>query len=427
MKRVNTPLPHVASAALLALVLGSISEMHAVGKTPSGAGPQATPPLTVIAIGDVGEAGGPLRSNASLLSDMYTEAHDAGVFQMLLFLGDNFYPTGLNLPVDDVDGKVKSILGPFRPILSGLGRARVHAIPGNHDWYARNALEESLLLGLVNISTAPIGLTERGNQRAAALEDWTYHYRMPASVLCPLGGESPDTVQFLFFDSPLLLRTDQSTWHAALDSLKALLRSTKNRPMVQWRVLCVHNPFRSVGEHGGYSVWDDEARTVAYFSNCDKDSNALGYLKNWLDPQDLCSAKYRQYVDSIQAAIRSAAVKIQVVLSGHDHSLQLLYSPQTHEANSSLPEVQIVSGAGSQPSRVKFPAPPREYTSAQTRPAKEGVSLSGFAQLRFTDEKLRVVFYGGGSVDPIDMGGGKTEFWIDRNGHLLDTQETQRR
>jgi hypothetical protein len=408
---------------LLSLIMGNRAEGPAGGGGASGDTPRPLPSLTVIAIGDVGEAGGALRSNASLLNDMYTEAHDGGIFQCLILLGDNFYPTGLNLPVDDVNGKVKSILGPFRTTLSGLGRSHVHAIPGNHDWYARNALEESLLLGLVNISTAPIGLTERGNVRAAALEQWSYHFRMPADALYPVGGESRDTVQFLFFDSPLLLRTDSSTWHTALDSLQILLRTTRNRPGIGWRVLCVHNPFHSVGEHGGYSVWDDEARTVTYLSNCDKDSNALGFLKNWLDPQDLCSAKYQQYVDSLKATIRAAGVNVQVALSGHDHSLQLLYYPGREGESDGWPKVQIVSGAGSQPTRVKFPAPPHEYTSAQTRPEKEGLSLSGFAQLRFEESKLRVVFYQGSSGNPIDMGGGRTEFWIDRSGRLLDAQK----
>jgi hypothetical protein len=183
--------------------------------------------------------------------------------------------------------------------------------------------------------------------------------------------------------------------------------------------MCVHHPFYSVGEHGGFSVWDDESQTVAYTSNCDKDSNALGFVKNWLDPEDLCSQKYRRYVDSLKVAVRAAAVDVQVLLAGHDHSLQLLYYPERDREYAGWPKVHIVSGAGSTPSRVKFPAPPHEYTSAQTRPEKEGYSTSGFAQLHFEGDKLRVIFFEASIGEVIDMGSGKKEFWIDREGRLL--------
>ena len=46
-------------------------------------------PLTVVAIGDAGESGRILKSNASYITDMYTGAHDGGKFDAMIFLGDN--------------------------------------------------------------------------------------------------------------------------------------------------------------------------------------------------------------------------------------------------------------------------------------------------------------------------------------------------
>lgn len=66
---------------------------------------------------------------------------------------------------------------------------------------------------------------------------------------------------------------------------------------------------------------------------------------------------------------------------------------------------------------VKFPSPPREFTAPQRD--KKGESRGGFAQLRFENDKLRIVFFDGQNGEMIDMGRGKREFWIDKNGRLL--------
>jgi hypothetical protein len=175
----------------------------------------------------------------------------------------------------------------------------------------------------------------------------------------------------------------------------------------------------TVGEHGGYSVWDDVTNSVAYLTPCDRDSNAVAWMKNWFDPQDLCADRYRAFTDSLRSAVADGGAPIHLFLSGHDHSLQLLHRPSLRSGCASCPEVQIVSGAGSKPSRVKFPAPPADFTSAQTRPSKEGESTGGFVRLTFTPEEIRAVFYEPTSMGLLDMGGGVKEFRIDRNGGLV--------
>lgn len=376
-------------------------------------------PLTVIAIGDAGKAGAELRSNAQLLTNMYTGQHDGGVFDAMIFLGDNFYNTGLNVPADEVQDYVKRVLGPFKVPFQGLGRNNVHAIAGNHDYYARNALETSLLFGLVTIAEGPIGLTDKGNKREAEIPDWTYHHNMPASATYALSVGSSDSVQFLFVDSALPLRTNPGTWSRALDSLRALMRSSAANDGIVWRILSMHQPMYTVGEHGGYSVWNDETNTVEYLTPCDKDSNALGWIKNSLDPEDPCTEKYSTFLDSIKTIIGQSGVRIQVALAGHDHSMQLLYYPGNDADCADCPKIHIVSGAGSKPSRVKFPNPPFEYTSAQRQPSRQGISAPGFVQLTFEKEKMKVVFFDGLSIAPYDMGDGKREFWISPDGRLI--------
>jgi 3',5'-cyclic AMP phosphodiesterase CpdA len=372
--------------------------------------------LRVIAIGDAGEKNSELRANAGLIDRLHTGQHDAGRPDMLIFLGDNFYGTGLNLPVNDVEGKVKDILGPFQDVLDALGRERVHAVAGNHDYYTGYALESSMLFGIIDIELGPVGLSDRGNERARNLSQWTYHYDMPSQAMLSISAGSGDSVQFIFFDSARLLRTDQSRWGPALDSLSRILSRSAGRDGIRWRVFVAHHPFFSLGEHGGYSVWNDETERVEYLTPCDKDSNAVGWLKNFLDPEDLCADRYAAYMDSVRGVIARSNVGINLILSGHEHSLQLLSVPPGAAECSGCPGIQIVSGAGSKAEKVRQPEPPDSFTAF--RKDKQGISEPGFTIIEFSRDLMRVTFFNGKKVEPLDMGNGQSEFWIDRNGTI---------
>src|SRR5215510_9000227 len=84
--------------------------------------------LMVLAIGDAGTKTSEQRANATLMNNMYTGQHDGGKFDALIFLGDNFYETGLNVPSDDVEGKISSVLDQFRTPMEAIGRENNHAI-----------------------------------------------------------------------------------------------------------------------------------------------------------------------------------------------------------------------------------------------------------------------------------------------------------
>ena len=395
--------------------------MLALSPPPDAAGGEqvgARRGLTVIAIGDAGETSGAQRGCGMYLTNMYTGQHDAGSFQVLIFLGNNFMPMGLNVPPGDVPGKVSTIADPFKVPLAGLGARNVHAIPGNHDYYARYAIEKSAFFGLFKTEEMPIGLTGRGNDREAALDFWSYHAGLPAEATYPLGENSPDSVQFLFFDTALPLRTPSSLWAPALDSLRHILQADHARPGIVWHLLCTHHPFATVGVHGGYSLWDEETNDAAYVTPCDRDSNALAWFKNLLDPEDVCADRYRQLVDSLKQIINASGIMIQAAIAGHDGSMQFLLTGEDG-VRQPFPSLQIVSGAGSVPTMVRSPRPPRIYTSAEHDPLKKGESAPGFAQIFLAADRMRVVFYNADNGDRIDMGDGKKEFWIDRDGRLI--------
>jgi hypothetical protein len=373
-------------------------------------------PLTVLVLGDAGENTSALRGCGTYATGMLTGQHDGGRFQAMIFLGNNFFPTGLNIPAADVEKKVRNVLEPFKIPLEELGRNNVHAIAGNHDYYARHAIESSLFFGLVKIEEAPMGLTDRGNRREAEIETWTYHCGLPGEATYALEPGSKDSAQFIFVDSALPLRTDVRLWIPALDSLRRLLHSSAFRPGIRWRILCMHHPFTTVGEHGGYTVWDDESNTVERVTPCDRDTNALAWFMNSLDPEDACADRYRWYMDSLASAIRSGGAKVHLALSAHDHSLQLLRIAS--RADDPVPAVQVISGAAATPAMVRFPSPPEIFTSARLTPSHKGESLPGFVQLRFTREKLGVRFFNGDNGDLIDMGGGAKQFWIGQDGVL---------
>jgi hypothetical protein len=366
-------------------------------------------PLTLAAFGDGGERGAVLRGNAGLLDNMRTGQHDGGRCGVLVLLGDMFGETGLNVPAPEVDGEVGSTLGCLRPVLQDIGTANVHAIPGETDYYARKAVEKTALFGLITMSEWPVGLSDRGVRRAAARPEWRFHAREPAAAVYAAGDGTRDSVELLFFDSALLMRTSPASWTPVLDSLRSLLRSSAARPGVGWRILCTHHPLRSVGEHAGYTVWNDEDSTVERVNACDKDSNAFGFVRNWIDPEDLCTDRYREYGDSLRSIIALSGARVQVVLSAHDRSLQIL------EPGDGLP-VQIVSGCGSGTACVRLPVPPLAFTAG--RKLESGRSLPGLVQLRWENGGLTVVFYNERNGERVAMGGGRTSFLIDKQGAL---------
>lgn len=410
---------HAMHVQLIILnLLFCFSEACSQPQTPSGANPSSD--FSLVAIGDAGAKNEILENNAKAITEQFKRQP----FGALLFLGDNFYLTGLNINADkdfrqEVPKKINEVLGPFREVMRGLGRQKVHAVAGNHDYYKHLVVDRSFILGLFSIEALPVGITNKGNQRADTIASWTYHYGLPQQAFFQTERQTKDSLQIIFFDSAIFLRTQPHTWRPYLAQFHHLLVSTKNRPQIKWRLLAMHHPLYTLSEHGGYSEWDAETQTVNYVNRCDPDSDAVSYVYNTVDPEDLCTPRYRAYHDSVLTTIQRSGVRVQMALSGHDHALQFLYYPTLNADCENCPKIYVVSGAGAKENQVKSPSPSRgEFTCPDNTPQRQGKSQSGFVRLDFQAGNLRVRFFSGKTRREIDMGGGRKEFLIKPDGIL---------
>jgi hypothetical protein len=364
-------------------------------------------PLTVIAIGDAGEVGPALTGNArNMLDTARRRAEENRPVGLLLFLGDNVYPHGFNDMTDRQRATaVDRVFGPHMELMRMLGRGNVHAIPGNHDYYC-TALE-----GVI-----PYGTCDLGNEYEAGLDFWTYHPHLPAIVRRATAEGSADSADFILFDSSLLMNQDPGRWRPVLDSLEKLLRSSATSRGVRWRILAAHHSPFSVGEHGGYRLWLPKQKRVGYIGNCYREGqDPYRYAQQIVSDQDNCTAQYRRYNDSLFALIERSGAKVQLMMAGHDHSLQLLNYPDS--ACASCPKVYIVTGAGSKREKVRSPLPGRIYSHPFNTAKEKGRSASGFTLLTFTGGRMEIGFVESATGTTLDMGGA-TRFVVDADGVL---------
>jgi hypothetical protein len=328
----------------------------------------------------------------------------------------------------------------------------VHALAGNHDYY-------SGALAFAGVNVLPTGFSTEGNEycrvrglltpvEREALDQksdvpqappaegpaakpakptrpwhWRYHFDLPQHEYWPLdpavaGGPE---IHVIFFDSALIVRAAENCGtrkltcpgqrvdeddpenplaclraQAALCRLKEHLDSEKDHP-VRWRILVAHHPFWTVGAHGGY-VWSAVEGEAVWSNLCSKAVDPQGWFKNTqFDPEDECSHGWDWYVDQLRGLLKDRP-PFDVMLAGHDHSLQLIEPGEKEET--ALARVQIVSGAGCKTSVVRGPGPrlsPRPhlahvYTASTVT---QGESRAGFVALRFHPDRIDVQFFSG--------------------------------
>lgn len=361
-------------------------------------------PFSFIAIGDAGMPG-PILDGVSAAARVYdARAERAGEqVSTMLFLGDNFYPTGLNQPRDVMRWLVAAALDPFRPLMHRLGRDNVQSIAGNHEYYCQS------------VGPVPLGTCFNGNIRANAIRDWTYHYEYPASIRRALFEGARDSVEFILFDSGYLLATPMTVWQPVLDSLDRLIAQSALRADVKWRIFVAHHSPYSAGEHGGYRLWSSRLQRVLYIGNCiDEGMDPFRYPYQLMSNSDNCHPEYRAYSNYILEAMDRSPAKFQLMLAGHDHNLQLL----RRVASAHRPSVFVISGAGSKTTTVRSPSPPNIYTHPINTPEARGASRTGFVAGVFRRDRLELEFIGEGEGDVMDMGGA-SRFAIDVNGELI--------
>jgi len=294
-------------------------------------------PVTLLAIGDIGEPHGrDPRLHASMARRLESSAGAP-----ILVLGDVFYRHGLLGFCRSASGRVSkkgcerpgpadrqldAILGPYARKLAGHP---VVALAGNHDHVGDPLATENACAKI-----PPLGDGWRYVARGCELDDAN-----PIAVL------DAGSVIVVLADSQAMIVDGEFRERASAALHTELARLRQERPEA-WLALALHHPLESYGLHNG-------AEPGAAFH---KDFSALlgGLLAPITLPiewatggggQQLYGWGNRGYRRELYRALEDAPV--DVVLAGHDHSLQLI------ELEHPGARWQIVSGSGAKHSRVK--------------------------------------------------------------------------
>ncbi len=294
-------------------------------------------PVTLLAIGDIGEPHGrDPRLHASMARRL-AGADGAPI----LVLGDVFYRDGLlgfcrsaDKRISQVgcrhprsvDAQVDAILGPYVRNLAGHP---VVALAGNHDHYGDPLATENACAKLPRLAPG-----WRYIARGCELDD-----AHPIAVL------DAGAVVVVMVDSQAMI-LDGDFRERANEALHAELARLRQERPEAWLVLALHHPLESYGLHNGA-----ELLTALH-----KDAYPiLGTLlapitlpiawATGIDGQQIYDWGNRALRRGLYDALEDSPV--DVVLSGHDHSLQLV------ELEHPGARWQVISGSGAKHSRVK--------------------------------------------------------------------------
>lgn len=299
--------PRALTRAFCALTLAAAS-----GCAPRRPGDQLSPAdieMTVFFVGDAGEPNP--RQSGPALDSMTAQASAAPGRTIVVFLGDNVYPNGIQEEgrAEWADAR-RRLAVQVNAIPVG---ARGIFLPGNHDWAGMGAfglyavrLQERMIASLAagrdvrmlpsNGCPGPVTL-EAGRLRLVALDTqwWLHDY---------------------------IVRDSLSKCATTVGAVTALLRE-QVRSAQQGRVTIVagHHPLMTGGEHGGYCGLTGIFRRLGGQS------------------QDIISSPNRAMRDSLESAFKAQPPLAYV--AGHDHNLQVMKGGRSTQ-------YLLVSGAGSQ-------------------------------------------------------------------------------
>ncbi|MDZ4748859.1 MAG: metallophosphoesterase [Saprospiraceae bacterium] len=269
---------------------------------------------------------------------------------VILFLGDNIYPSGM--PEDKADGKRKAAEESLQAQIDVAKEFNGKAIfiPGNHDWYSGTA-----------------GLEEQQKIVEKALGKKSF---MPGSG-CPLDKfEVSEEIVIITFDSEWYL----ADWdkhpkinddcpiksrEGAIAEFKSLINHYQDKTII----VAIHHPLASNGSHGGQ-----------YPLNPLKVPLNLIRRTSGAIPEDSNHPLYRALSNKITTILQGYTSN-SIVVSGHDHNLQYLMK-------NGIP--QIISGAGSKVNPV------RHYKNCN---GNFGYAGEGYAILNIQSDQQTILFY----------------------------------
>jgi len=277
----------------------------------------------IFLIGDAGNADEPQARNTLDLLKAKLDSADKN--SMLIFLGDNIYPSGMPAENDKDYGLAKQKLENQLAITKDF-KGKTLVIPGNHDWYH----------GLDGLKAQEGFVKKYLNDKKAFL---------PKNA-CPIDDINlTKDIKLIVVDTEwALLNWDQQpginkncdikTREDFFDEFKDLINKNQDKRII----VALHHPVISSGTHAGFT----SAKTHLYPLKSKVPVPGVASLINVVrsssgaNPEDINNRHYAELSNRLKSIVQDKGNIIFV--SGHDHNLQY------HEDRNIR---QIISGAGS--------------------------------------------------------------------------------
>lgn len=283
----------------------------------------------------------------------------------VLLLGDNFYPRGLvgregrcgssdsAASHSAIRDQLAEVLGPYEWLRKR--QLPVYAVAGNHD----HGCGTEAIANQQDIDRF-LGPVERWGST------WRFYSGPPQEIV--LG----NLLQIVILDSEPMI-SDSKFLKQSTDRLAELLAEGQGR--YAWQLVAAHHPLLTAGTHDG--AWPDGLRRPSSFLLFPSHFFASLYLPPFADlNQDAYTFRYQRYRREVLRAIHRSGASVSLVLSGHDHNLQLLTAEDTQQP------LQLIAGSGAYCSPVQW-----------RRNLLFAAAQNGFAVLKYAAGALGVEFY----------------------------------
>jgi hypothetical protein len=289
----------------------------------------------------VGDAGSLLGDHHPVIDWLKSKINWDDEKNTVLFLGDNIYPYGMPSEGEGLYKYSKAVIDYQINLVKGK-KAKAYFIPGNHDW-----------------KNGKIG----GWEQVLNEEDYINGLLLNNVRAYPTGGcPGPDVIELdtlvvlALMDSQWFLHTHDkpgpgsSCTSKTVDEFSTELEQVVNSHPNQLMILALHHPLRTFGVHGGttYTLKHHIFPLTELSPNLYIPLPIIGSIYPiargiFGNIQDVNHPLYRSMAKTIEDVIRKHPNPI--VVSGHDHSLQLLKKDSLF---------QIVSGSGVNLSNVNL-------------------------------------------------------------------------
>ncbi|MFC1611932.1 metallophosphoesterase [Myxococcota bacterium] len=281
----------------------------------------------------VGDAGAPAEPTEPVLVALVRESARYQDRTVVVFLGDNIYPSGLPPPDHDDRDEAERRLGAQIEVIEKSGTRGIF-LPGNHDW------DWGGDDGWAAIQRQNGFLADRSSSRVT---------QQPADG-CP-GPEIVEIgshVRLVILDTQWWLHTGSKPQHPTstceydspqevLDALLAAIDDTSRHVVV-----AAHHPLVSGGPHGGHFGWLDHVFPLRHAASwlwiplpLLGSIYPVSRMQGFTD-QDVSGSRYQTMRQSLEQVFSEHAPLVYA--AGHEHNLQVLTHP--------LVSYHLISGGG---------------------------------------------------------------------------------